>query len=174
MEAKMSEEQQTEIAVIDGAMIDGKTEAEISAILDKVLEETEAEDREFAERLKKLSGWRWIKGMSTTDRELVVGTSEDGILQVLNAKRFIEVRNADEAIPDLSDPLTVLSIIDLVRSALPDRDFVVAFTSITPYRELARAMVMYLENPPPIDKSVSIVEQGASMAGASAPDEKKD
>ncbi len=169
----MSVEESVEV-VSEVVSIDGKTEAEISAILDKVIEETEAEDLEFALRLKSLPAWRWIRGVSTSERELVLSVNDDGTLQVLNAKRFIESRKEADLLPDISDPLTVLSIIDLVRVGLPDRDFVVAFTSITPYRELARAMIQYLENPPPIDKSVSIVEQGASMSGATSPDEKKD
>jgi hypothetical protein len=173
MEDAMSVEESVEV-VSEVVSIDGKTEAEISAILDKVIEETEAEDLEFALRLKSLPAWRWIRGVSTSERELVLSVNDDGTLQVLNAKRFIESRKEADLLPDISDPLTVLSIIDLVRVGLPDRDFVVAFTSITPYRELARAMIQYLENPPPIDKSVSIVEQGASMSGATSPDEKKD
>jgi len=130
------------------APLEAKSEDEIAAIMEAILAKTEAEQLEWANRVVKLESWRWVAGMSTTDRELVCSVAKNGVLRVFTLGKKLEERMADACIPNFLDPMTVLALINVIRIAFPARDFVVQFPASVPFHDLAHSLVGYLEDAP--------------------------
>lgn len=130
------------------APLEAKSEDEIAAIMEAILAKTEAEQLEWATRVMKLESWRWVAGMSTTDRELVCSVAPNGVLRVFTLGKRLEERMAEACIPNFLDPMTVLALINVVRIAFPARDFVVQFPAAIPFHDLAHSLVVYLEDEP--------------------------
>jgi hypothetical protein len=123
--------------------------ADVEAMLQQVLAETEAQMAELGKRVVGFEHWTWVAGMRTTDKEMVCSVAQNGILRLYSTadKKVVE-RDATDCTPNFADPMTVLALIDVIRIAFPERDFVVQFPAMVPFHDLAKNLVDYLEDKP--------------------------
>ena len=76
-----------------------------------------AEELEIARRLVACKGWAWIPGMRTASRGRVC-LVDDGLLYLANNEaRFSGASDERECVPDLSDDLTRLGVIEVMQRA---------------------------------------------------------
>jgi hypothetical protein len=133
---------------VEGQLQSIEQTEDVEAMLKQVLAETEAQMAELGKRVVKFEHWTWIAGMRTTDKELVCSVAQNGILRLYTVDKKIVERDGAECVPNLADPMTVLALIDVIRIAFPERDFVVQFPAVVPFHDLAANLVDYLEDAP--------------------------
>ena len=129
-----------------GGMADRSVE-ETEALLKQIVEETEAKMLDLGKRAVGLEKWCWVVGMRTIGKEVVCSVAQNGILRLYADKKLVE-RDATDCVPNFADPMTVLGLVDVIRIAFPERDFVVQFPAMIPMHELAYSLVDYLEDTP--------------------------
>ena len=165
MVISMSEEKQTVEQAIDSLV--ERTPEETETLILEIMAKTEQEQVEWSERLVKMENFRWQMGMTTTDREVVCAVAKNGILRCYSpsSKKIVE-RLADECVPNLIDPMTVLAIINVIRIAFPARDFVVQFPATIPFHDLAHHLIDYLDG----KESVNVSGESAEGPSDDAPE----
>ena len=142
----MSEDKQIEV---EGQLQGIEEGADVEAVLKQVLAETEAQMAELGKRVVGFEHWTWVAGMRTMNKELVCSVAQNGILRLYSTadKKVVE-RDASDCTPNFADPMTVLALVDVIRIAFPERDFVVQFPAMVPFHDLAAHLVDYLESKP--------------------------
>lgn len=153
----MSDEKQTAEQAVDSIV--ERTPEETEALILEIMAKTEQEQAEWSAKLVKMENWSWQIGMTTTDREIVCAVAKNGILRLYSpsSKKVVE-RLAEECVPNLIDPITVLALINVIRIAYPARDFVVQFPATIPFHDLAHHLIDYLEGKESVNVSGEAAE----------------